>query len=489
VLNVRGGDRVADPCQQGDRIVDELWTSGARDRVQTALARGGTAWTETTAAVVIDRLDAYLSRWATSHRDACEDYHRGGQSSEAFDLRGACLDERLREVQALVDVLGDADAEVQRNAIDAVDRIRPLAECDDLQALRTRVALPDDPTLRARVEELEQARAQVEAQLRAGLYDAGLARADELVAMARDVGHAPSIARALRDRALLHRRQTRVAEAAADCVVALVSAVAAEQRIEEAELRADDAAAIIARVARHDPRRAEDLAANLDEARGEVELRQHRYPEAAALYERSLASVERRMGSDSLRTAQALNALASARLPQGRGEDALALFRRVLAIRSTVLGVAHPETAMMHNNIGLTLKNLGRLDAAAAELEQARAQVGAALGPSHPSVRIAELNLAGVYYLQRRDVEAADLYAIALGKPAAMAAANRYDLHHVLHWGVSAARCGRIDEARELLEISRARAVALELEGVDANLADLEAEIHRAASTTISAAQ
>jgi tetratricopeptide (TPR) repeat protein len=161
----------------------------------------------------------------------------------------------------------------------------------------------------------------------------------------------------------------------------------------------------------------------------------------------------------------------------------------VLAIRSTVLGVAHPETAMMHNNIGLTLKNLGRLDAAAAELEQAQAQVGAALGPSHPSVRIAELNLAGVYYLQRRDVEAADLYAIALGKPAAMAAANRFDLHHVLHWGVSAARCGRIDEARELLEISRARAVALELEGVDANLADLEAEIQRAASTTISAAQ
>jgi tetratricopeptide (TPR) repeat protein len=158
----------------------------------------------------------------------------------------------------------------------------------------------------------------------------------------------------------------------------------------------------------------------------------------------------------------------------------------VLAIRRELLGATHPETAMMHNNLGITLKNLGRLDEAASELEQARTLVGAALGPSHPGVRIAELNLAGVYHLLRRDAEAADLYPTALGLGGAAAAANHYEVHHVIHWGVSAARSGRIPEAQELLEISRARARALELTDVDAMIAELETEIRAATSVAVS---
>jgi len=501
-LNVRGDVPVADPCEQGDRIVDELWTSGARANVRTALAKGGNDYAETTAALVVERLDTYLGRWAASHRDACEDYHRGGQSSEALDLRGACHDERMREVQALVVVLGDADAEVQRHAVEAVDGIRPLGECDDLQALRTRVALPTDPALRARVEELEQARAQVEAELRAGRYDAGLARADELVDAAREVGHAPTSARALRERALLRRKQGRGVEGAkdlheawllalgsgddavaADCMVELVLELAAELRFDEAALRADDAAAVIDRVSRHDPQRAEDLGANLDEARGGVELRQHHYAEAATLYERSLAAVERRAGRRSLRAAQALNALASVRLPQGRWDDAVGLFGSVLAIRTELLGPGHPETATTHNNLGLTLKNMGRLEEAATELDRARTLVVAALGASHPSVRIAEVNLADVYYTQGRHAEAADLYATAFGIAGAIGAANRYEVQRALHWATSAARSGRMSVARELLEISRARLRALYIDDVDAlsatnsTIASLEAEL------------
>jgi tetratricopeptide (TPR) repeat protein/predicted Ser/Thr protein kinase len=504
VLTVRGDATPHDPCEQGDRIVDELWTSGARADVRAALAKGGDDYAETTATLVVERLDAYVERWAASHRDACEDYHRGGQSFEALDLRGACLDERLREVQALLDVLGDADAEVQRHAVEAVDGMPPLAECDDLQALRTRVALPDDPAMRARVVEIEQARAQVEAQLRAGLYDAGLARADELVDAAREVGHAPSTARALRERALFRRKQGRGGEAAedlheawllalgsgddavaADCMVALASLLATERRFDEAALRAEDAAAVIERVRRHDPLRAEDLGASLDGARGEIELRQHHYEEAVALYERSLAAIERRAGRDSLRAAQALNSLASVRLPQGRGEDALALFGSVLAIRTELLGPAHPETAMTHNNLGLTLKNLGRLEEAEAELDRARTLVGAALGASHPMAKIAEVNLADVYYLQARHAEAADLYATAFGIAGATTAANRHEVERAVHYATSAAKSGRGEEARELLEISRGRVRALDLAGMGATIAQLEADIQSAAAVPL----
>lgn len=88
-MDFRGAATATEPCEQGQRIVDELWTSGVRADVRAALAKGGNDYAETTATLVVERLDAHLERWATSHRDACEDYHRGGQSSEALDLRGA----------------------------------------------------------------------------------------------------------------------------------------------------------------------------------------------------------------------------------------------------------------------------------------------------------------------------------------------------------------------------------------------------------------
>ena len=76
-LNVRGTETPADPCTQCERIVDDVWTSGARANVQAALASGGNDWAETTAALVVERLGSYLQEWAASHRDACEPHESG----------------------------------------------------------------------------------------------------------------------------------------------------------------------------------------------------------------------------------------------------------------------------------------------------------------------------------------------------------------------------------------------------------------------------
>jgi tetratricopeptide (TPR) repeat protein len=257
------------------------------------------------------------------------------------------------------------------------------------------------------------------------------------------------------------------------------------QRFDEAELRAEEAQAMIGRVRRHDPRGAEELQANLDEARGQIELRHHRYEAAVALYERSLAVVERRAGPDGLRVAQALNALASAHLAQRQWDEARALFERVLSIRTKQLGPAHPEIAQTRNNLGLALKNAGKLDEAAAQLEDARTLVIASLGATHPSRRMVDMNLAEVYYLQERHDEAADLYTLAFGPEGVGEIGDQWTLRRAVHYGISLVESGRLSQAREVLGLAHTRAGDLDdshaVRVIQVKLAHVELELGRPA--------
>jgi hypothetical protein len=55
-------------------------------------------------------------------------------------------------------------------------------------------------------------------------------------------------------------------------------------------------------------------------------------------------------------------------------------------------------------------------------------------------------------------------------------------VERAVHYATSAAKSGRGEEARELLEISRGRVRALDLAGMGATIAQLEADIQSAAS-------
>jgi eukaryotic-like serine/threonine-protein kinase len=499
LLASRGRSAPADPCDQGAHTITALWSARARADVRGALAQGSTAYAEDTATLAVQRLDAYTAQWAASHRDACESYHAGSQSAEALDLRGACLDERLRELRALVAVLGQADPEVRRHAIEAVDGLPALALCEDVPALRARAPVPDDPRVRAQVQEVEDERAQVHAELRAGRYETGLQRSDAVLAAARTSGHAPLVARVLRDRADLLVRLGRPEHAAddlreawalalgagddpqaAECVVGLVSVLGYSlQRFDDAEVRIEEARAMIERVRRHDSHHAETLAGNLDLARGQIELRLHHHAAAVALHERALQVAERQAGPDGLRVAKSLNALAAAHMAQQHWDRSIALYRRVLSIHVEQLGAGHPETAHTRNNLGLALKNLGDNDEAIAQFEQALAVLRASLDPSHPSLPMTEINLAEAYYGKERYGEAADAYTRGYGAQG-VGIEHEYALRRASHYGASLARSGRISQAREVLELAHVRAEALELpaeaRGVDVELARVELE-------------
>ncbi|MEX1369426.1 MAG: serine/threonine-protein kinase [Nannocystaceae bacterium] len=471
-----------DPCEAAAQSIERVWGAQARSSVEQALGRGSSRYATDTAALALGRIDQYAEAWSVAHRDACESYHHGGQSDEAFDLRGACLDERRRELEALVEVLVEGDPEVRRHAVEAADGLRSLTPCADVEVLRARVPPPEDLQVRARVQDLEGRLARVRALSFAGKFEEGLAAAQAVVEEARSIGHEPLLARALRLRASLHRWQGQQEAAIVDLREAWWRALAAGDdseaagsavelveylgyglmRFDDAQVREEEARATIERVRRYDPDEAVRLDGRLSFARGQIELRHHRYDAAIEGFERALAISEADAGPDSLRVANDLNAVASARLAKGDWEAAVEIFRRVLRIRIEQLGDAHPVTAQAGNNLGLALKNLQRYDEAARSLEQSLERLKASLGPDHPSIEMARNNLASVYYIQRRYEEAVELFDAGYGTVQLSDIDNEYVMRRVHYYAIGLSRTGNWERAREVFTMVRQRAEELD---------------------------
>ena len=109
-----------------------------------------------------------------------------------------------------------------------------------------------------------------------------------------------------------------------------------------------------------DRRRAEgslqriELIANFGTSLNNLALLYHaqgRYPDAEALFKRSLTIQEKAVGPDHLYVANSLSGLAILYQTEGRYADAEPLFKRALEIQEKVLGSDHPNVATFLNNL------------------------------------------------------------------------------------------------------------------------------------------
>jgi tetratricopeptide (TPR) repeat protein/predicted Ser/Thr protein kinase len=197
----------APSCSTGAERIAPKWNPELRDQlVASAAKRGGAA----TAAigVFVSRVDQYATNWQTMFHETCEATQiRHSQSAEAMDLRMACLDRRLAELGALVDVMHDAGPAVLRKAGEVVDGLPALAECTDLKALREVVRRPSEPALAKRLAAIDGDLARLTALYAIGDMTKTLALADTVIRDARAAGYPPQIAEALywRGRAIADR--------------------------------------------------------------------------------------------------------------------------------------------------------------------------------------------------------------------------------------------------------------------------------------------
>lgn len=365
----------------------DVWGAGRRSQVAAAFARAcadGASCPPKSHARTQALLDDYADAWAAMRTNACEATHvHGVQSAALLDRRMGCLDERLRSLDALVDVLVATDAVVARRAPVAAAALPSLASCADVAHLTSALALPDDPGLVPRVEAARARVVQAEAHKGAGRTAEALTTLRGVEGEAGRLGYAP-----LR----------------AEVDLALGKMLAeTDPGAGEAHLRA----AYYVATAHGHPEVSALAATHLVWTIGYV---QSRLAEADAWSLQALAETERR-GTEVHVRARALSHVASLRTEQGRYEAALTLQDQALAH----LGDEHaPSLALaLRANRATTLDALGRYGEARVEYEAVLAAEQRLYGPRHPWLATSYSNL-GLLRVRDAPAEAVALHRQAL---------------------------------------------------------------------------
>jgi tetratricopeptide (TPR) repeat protein len=392
--------RRAQLCGGGEEELASIWDAGRKRALRSAFLATGTPFAAAAARSVERQLDDYTRDWMASRRSACEATRiRGQQSEDLLDRKTSCLDQRLREVAALTELLLHPDARLVERSLDSVRTLPDLGVCSQAGVLLEREALPRDPAMRAALGAAQTALAGAQALQRAGRYREALVRA---AAVEETVKGLP-----------FHLLQAETLFLLGKLHLALGDFPRSEAELYEAAWAAEEG--------RDDRLKTEawrELAFN-------VGARQGRYGEARRLERQAEAALARtgedpatemsllnteamllsaqddyRQATRKLERAQALADRIDARHPRygilinlaanyrdmGSPEAALPVLRRALEIAGKAVGPVHPHVAGILFNLGLCFSDLGRYDEADGLLRQALAAQERLLGDDHPSV-------------------------------------------------------------------------------------------------------
>ncbi|HUS64516.1 MAG TPA: serine/threonine-protein kinase [Kofleriaceae bacterium] len=374
-LLIRGDEAAASPCGGAEERLAGAWDDGRRAAVERAFAATKAPFAADATRSVTKALDDYAAGWTRSYQDSCEaTVVRGEQSAEMQDLRATCLAQRRGELDALVDLLAEADTALVQRALTAAQSLPPVDACDDLAALKAPVPPPAGEEARRAVAALRDELVRTQALLLAGRNKEGLAQAQVLRERARALGYRPLQAQT---GGLLSQLQSRsgdpqgalvtLREAFAEAVagrddenvsritVSLVQATTGVRQFDRAAEWSDIAQAALERIGDPPARRAA-----LHVARGHLMSGQGRMADAVTEQEAALG-IRQKLDPDSLETARTLNNLAFLYDELGRYAEARAAGERSLAIQRAGLGPSHPDVALVLNHLGNIASDEGDL--------------------------------------------------------------------------------------------------------------------------------
>jgi tetratricopeptide (TPR) repeat protein/predicted Ser/Thr protein kinase len=447
-------------CRGADAIAANAFTPADEAVIARALRASGAPFADQTWHSVRERLHGYLTRWASTRTTACEATRlRGEQSEELLDLRLQCIDNKLLDTRALVEVLAHADREVATRAVQAVASLPSFDDCADARALRgtPRPAPGTEPTVAA----VAQALASTRTLKSAGRYTDALHVVNGALEQARHIHYAPAQADALTERAELERTLDDPHAAKLDSIAALGAA-----QVAHADVTAAEAAEQLAESSGFDEQRFAEAAEWLRSAeaflervpserrmrltvlgtKGELLSYQRRDAEALTVGQEAVTLAERtstpddfelafvyrpmaqmlinvRRLADAQRYAERLHdidlrlfgpghlvmcrvweMLGHIAMLQERFDDALELHRKSLAIAEATASAADRIVGRL--NVATGLAELGHLDDAEGTVRQAMADLEHTFGAGHPLGVGGWSNLALIAQRRHRFAEA-----------------------------------------------------------------------------------
>src|SRR5690606_22375616 len=162
-LSFSGGAE-AKLCEADPGSVSDTWGDQQRDAVQVAFGELGIAGADDMLARTIANLDAYADLLVHGRAEACEArWVVRNQTDAQLELRNACLDQRERELAAVVEVLGDADREVVQRAPELVAGLGDVGLCGRVDLLESGTPAPRDADAVAKIAEVRELIAEARA--------------------------------------------------------------------------------------------------------------------------------------------------------------------------------------------------------------------------------------------------------------------------------------------------------------------------------------
>jgi tetratricopeptide (TPR) repeat protein len=380
-----------DRCRASGARLAEVWTPIRAAEIRTIVARTA-PYAQVAIDHAIDALDAYGAHWRAAWDETC----RAEASDVGFDLRVACLDQRLAALGGAAAALAATDASNARTASDVPTILPDLAHCGDVASLH-KVA-PPVPALAGSVAALEHDLATGEALVRAGKYPPGEDIVRRTVRAANALGYEPLQAHAQLVLGRVLMMQGRFLDAKPELARALNYAIAAGDdetiaRVYVATMRVAIPLGDKARVNElHDTadaalHRAGDPAAQrafFTAADATLPLLAGDYNEALARVERVIPKLEADQQGAAARTLYRMHSALLAGL--GRIDDARVAYDHEVADARERLGTKHPDYADAQLARGKFLFVHERYADGIADIRAGYAGLIAALGPDAPSV-------------------------------------------------------------------------------------------------------
>lgn len=376
-------------------------------------------------------LDSYTNTWSRMRIATCEaTYIRKEQSEHLLDLRMQCLDRRLGQMSALVQVLSNQPSmDAIDNAITATYQLPTSELCQNITALTMNKFVPKQISDNQRYQILSNHLDRAVALQSTGNYLDAKEIVENVLRKARMLDYPPFIAEALyvagslseiigetnRAEELLIEGAKLAASVENDSLhakiwIALLRTVGYTQaRFREAFLLEQMADATIQRSG-DDPL----LRALLYEHVGSAAWAAGDTNRAYTKHLKSLAIRRSALGTDHPDLAKSLNNLGAAMYRQGRFEEAVNHHLQALTIRISTLGEEHPDTAMSHLNIGVSLVSQRKYDQAHDHYIRSLEIFTHTYNREHSNIGLINNNLGEFWWLQSHYQHAYDRYIKAV---------------------------------------------------------------------------
>jgi len=458
----------ADPCESVSEAVDAVYGDERRAALQQAFAAADAAFAEASWEATDLRLSEYADALRRQRRQACVATRiRGERSAESFDVQMRCLDDRLDDLDALVELMAEADAKVVAHAVQATGELVPPTGCSDTQALTDIYPAPEDIRAHEAWREARHKVARVKALSSAGMVQRAAVTAREASELAESIGHVPLQAETAyfegTSAAGLGQFDTAVAQFERAFTLSIESNWAMYQAwsanglvrvygtarpdLDKGRTWAKITEAALKRLAA-DPRSEAAFHVNV----ANLEIRGKNLAEARRHLEIAVAIHARQDPPLVYGLADTYGSLGVVATRQGKPEEALRHYDDARALYATNLGEAHPTLGKIHNNRGKVYFDMGKTREATEAYQLSLEIKQATLPAGHPSIGHAHNNLGEVAAEQGDHINAIAAFDRALTQWSKLRQPNPYTGNAYWKRGVSLVALERDDDAKVALE-------------------------------------